>query len=155
MPKRNVITFVGDLSVFYDRQILRATARRLESDPNLRHYSLCHLQPWDIDQIDIDASAGALLGWLPDEPKRIRKLVARGVPVVEISGAATIPWIKYSVRTDDEAVGRAAAKHFLMRLSLLRTAGPWRAFGHGATASGLYGGCHRSEFHRAAFSRYA
>lgn len=115
MPKRNLITFVGDLSVFYDRQVLRATARRLESDPGLRHYSLCHLQPWDTDQIDIDASAGALLGWLPDEPKRIRKLVARGVPVVEISGAATIPWIKYSVRTDDEAVGRVAAKHFLMR----------------------------------------
>ncbi len=115
MPKRNVITFVGDLSVFYDREILRATARRLESDPGLRQYSLCHLQPWDTDYIDIDASAGVLLGWLPDEPRQVRKLALRGVPVVNLCGATAIPWIKYGVRADDEAVGRAAAEYFLRR----------------------------------------
>jgi len=115
MATRSLITFVGDLSVYYDRAVLLAVVRRLESDPGLKHYALCHLQPWDAEQIDSTSSAGVLMGSLPREPKPLRSLVADGLPVVDFSGSMALPWIKYCVRADDEAVGRLAANHFLAR----------------------------------------
>ncbi len=61
----------------------------------------------------MEEHADGMIGFIPDENALV-KWTRRGVPVVNVSGAARLPQVT-TIISDDRAVGREAAAHFLSR----------------------------------------
>ncbi len=115
MKKKDWIIFIGDLAIGYSRGVLRGMAQAIESQPKLQRYAVYHVDVNELPQLDADDVAGALIGGLSDRPHIVKRLAQWNVPMVDVAGDQTLPWLPWCVRVDDDAIGKAAAAHLLNR----------------------------------------
>ncbi|MDA8376577.1 MAG: substrate-binding domain-containing protein [Planctomycetia bacterium] len=114
MRKNRRVLFLGNLTIAYNRNVLRGVAEYAARQPEIRVFFPDNFEPADLPNLIQGDIQGVIAAGCPPKwnlPMLIKK---RGVPAVDV-GAELEKTSLPRVITDDAAVGRLAADYFIDR----------------------------------------
>lgn len=114
MAAMRQILFLGNLSIGYNRDILRGIGDHAAQDRRLQIIFPTDYEPAGTNRLRQVGISAVILGVCPQFGPLISQLMRSGIPAVTVSAERELPGLP-RITTDDEAVGMMAAEYFINR----------------------------------------
>ncbi|MHB1767631.1 MAG: substrate-binding domain-containing protein [Phycisphaerae bacterium] len=114
MTAMRQILFLGNLSIGYNRDILRGIGDYAVQDRNLHIMFPTDFEPTSTNSLNQLAPSGVIAGACPQFGQLLSRLIGSGTPAVDVSAERETAGLP-RITTDDQAMGAMAAEYFINR----------------------------------------